>query len=95
VIWFPQVGHCPSWLAIASVASSRDEQYTQLNPYRFPVDLPPSTPLYVRAAPPGVLDVPASETGVGAVAVGTRKVVEHVGHRTRCPAWASSAHNAV
>ena len=32
----PQVGHWPSWAAIDSLASSRDEQYGQLKPYRFP-----------------------------------------------------------
>src|SRR5690348_5695237 len=51
VIVFPQVGHCPSWAAIDSVASSRDEQYPQLNPYRFPPDPAARKPI----AEPGTL----------------------------------------
>src|SRR5687768_3026536 len=35
-MFLPHVGHCPSCAAIDSVASRRDEQYPQLNPYRRP-----------------------------------------------------------
>src|SRR3954462_831627 len=89
VIWLPQVGHCPSCAAIDSVASSRDEQYPQLNPYRRPD--PRNTgdgpaPRYARA------------TALAAAApagTGTRSVVEQVGQRTSSPACASLARSGV
>jgi len=48
-----------------------------------PPPLPAPAPTVCRA--PTALAVPA----------GTRSVVEHVGHLTNCPAWASLADNGV
>ena len=46
---------------------------------------PPPTPAPTVCRAPTALPVPA----------GTRSVVEHVGHLTNCPVWASLADNGV
>ncbi len=98
----PHVGHCPSWAAIDSVASSRDEQYPQLNPYRRPLERMPGNMLFGCGFPNPVRPAPAAaiwsrEFKGGGVAgvVGTRKVVEQIGHRTICWACDSSALSGV
>src|SRR5437764_4337631 len=102
VILFPQVGHCPSCPAIPSVASNRDEQYPQLNPYR----LPPPRNVGGRKIPRSKSRVEVSGLAPGAPAptptpaiarfgAGTRSVVKHVGQRTSCPTCASSAESDV
>ena len=96
MIWFPHVGHCPSWAAIASVASSRDEQYPQLNPYRFP----PDRGMLGRkleiggggGGGGGMLGPPTPAPTATASAAGTRSVAWQEGHLTSCPVCDSSAH---
>ncbi len=92
VIWFPHVGHVPSCPPIDSVASSRLEQYPQLNPYRFPpirggaivrdITAPPTAPL---ADPTELCPAPTDSV------TGTRTVVRHTGQRTTCPACSGAA----
>src|ERR671913_564251 len=107
----PHVGHCPSWAAIPSLASRRDEQYPQLNPNRFPPETGrPNVPIgggggrdgwyCCRCVAPPPLDAPAptpasSRSGAAAVAAGTRSVLRHVGQRTSCPTCDSSAESDV
>src|SRR4051794_517269 len=72
VIVLPQVGHCPSWAAIDSVASSRLEQYPQLNPYRRPAPrrrggAPPAFPPPPRPPPPAPPPAPGRPAGPPAV----------------------------
>jgi len=60
-------GHCPSLGAMDSVASSREEQWAQLNPYRRPV------PRVMKAVPyppggrasPGAVVTPGGHAPVG------------------------------
>src|SRR4051812_25816905 len=99
---FPQVGHCPSCAAIASVASSRDEQYPQLNPYRLPpaarnpgIRLIPADGGGGTPAPPAPTPAPTATAAVAIRCCGTRSVAEHVGQRTSWPVCRSSALSGV
>src|SRR5437867_911439 len=68
-IAFPQVGHCPSWPDMLSLASRRLEQYPQLKPKRLPPpprrDCPPSVLVPLRA---GARLAPQSSPGAAAPA---------------------------
>src|SRR4051812_38443088 len=105
----PQVGHCPSCAPIASVASRRLEQYPQLNPYRRPPERKPDIcpmPLLgcccgrggAKRSPPPPVDAPADPAPTVCICMdvlGTRNVVEHVGHLTNCPTCVASADSGV
>jgi hypothetical protein len=70
-----------------SVASSRLEQYPQLNPYRLPANRGAATErgiMTLAAATAGAAVSDASRTG-------TRSVVRQTGQRNVCPACPSSA----
>ena len=98
VIEFPQVGHCPSCAAMASVASRREEQYPQLKPYRFP---PPEgrNPDIAGGRiggggggkDGGESAMPASAAACTATGDGTCSLVRQLGHNTQAPACACSA----
>ncbi len=100
----PHVGHVPSVPPCDSVASNRDEQYTQLNPYLRP-EFPTRGTLIGRAAaappcpvdrspspPPAITYSPRSSSDFSTIA-GTRNVPKHVGHFTNDPTCASPADN--
>src|SRR5438477_13115084 len=96
----PQVGHWPSCDDCDSVASSRDEQYPQLKPKRFPPvanRLPaPIIPVPRAGGGGGGINVPSIPTVTACFcAAGTRSVALHVGQRTSIPACASSADSDV
>jgi len=77
-----------------SVASSRLEQYPQLNPYRFPANRGIGDE---RRAGPAVSNA-AGAPATAAIAVsgtGTRSVVRQTGHRNIVPACPSSADSDV
>src|SRR5262245_41995851 len=97
VISSPQVGHCPSVPAIASLASSRDLQYGQLNPYFRPAPAPCITGARRtggggRPPPIGGADPLAAPTASG---TGTVCTLRQCGQRIFLPANASSPESCV
>ena len=74
------------------MASSRLEQYPQLNPYRFPANRGAETERGIMTlAPAAATAGPAATDPSVPSRTGTRTVVRQTGQRNVCPACPSSA----
>jgi hypothetical protein len=95
---------------MASVASSREEQYPQLKPYRFPVDPPGRSTWELMANDRGGAGIrgggvgsaarsttllPPAAPAISAAACGTCSFVRHLGQSTKAPACVAAADSFV